>query len=256
MRDWRSNERGDRTIMGIIAIRIDSREPGWVKDLSFGGVAKTVEKLETGDAEVWLESGEVLLIERKTVEDLLGSIADNRLFAQGKRLAELRTVQQISGQRVTTLPYVLVTGEMTQSLNNKVITARGETSWHWESVNSSLLSLQEIGVFVVTARGDADYERAVIALANRKRNDIRVYATRDILLGDKKVEFLMGLPAIGEERAKKLLERAGGELFAALVAVTDKTFDLPIGPSLQKSIRNFLGLPDGVMLGITTEDDE
>lgn len=242
--------------MGILAIRIDSREPKWVKDLSFGGVAKTVEKLETGDVEVWLDSGEILLVERKTVEDLLGSIADGRLFAQGKRLAETRLAQQISGDKVTTLPYVMVTGEMTQSMNNKVITARGETAWHWESVNSALLSLQEIGVFVASARNDADYERAVIALANRKRDDIRVYATRDILFADKKVEFLMGLPMIGEERAKKLLDMAAGDLYSALVAVTDKSMDLPIGPSLQNQVRKFLGLPDGVMLGLTTEEVE
>lgn len=240
--------------MGIIAIRIDSREPGWVKELEFGGVAKVVEKLETGDAEVWLDSGEILLIERKTVEDLLGSIADGRLFAQGQRLAETRTFQQIKGQKATTLPYIVITGQIKQSQSNMVITERGETSWHWESVNSALLSLQECGIFIGYARDDADYERSVLALANRKRDDIKVYATRDILMGDKRIEFLMGLPGIGEERAHKLLDHAGGEIFGALIHVTDRSTKGPVGPSLQKTIRNFLGLPEGVKIDISTEE--
>lgn len=131
--------------MGILAIRLDSREPAWVKELRFGDVAKTVEPLETGDAEVWLESGEILLIERKTVEDLLLSIKDGRLFEQASRLAEIRMQQQLSGKRLTTFPTLLVTGHMYQSQANRLVTERGETQWHWESVNSALMSLQEVG---------------------------------------------------------------------------------------------------------------
>lgn len=241
--------------MSILAIRIDSREPGWVKNLEFGGVVKSIESLEAGDTEVWLESGEILLIERKTTEDFLGSIKDGRLFDQARRLCEERLFQQINGKKVTTIPYLMITGPISQSSNNKVITDRGETTWHWESYNSALLALQEVGIFVTFARDDRDYERAVLALANRKREDIRVYAIRDILYGDKRVEFLMGFPMIGEDRAQKLLEYANGQLYGALIGLTDTTIKLPIGSSLQKSIRRFLDLPDGVKLDIQMEDE-
>lgn len=251
---WLASPKGKGGYMGILAVRIDSREPGWVKDLTFGGAAKTIEALETGDAEVWLETGQILLIERKTVDDLLSSIKDGRLFEQGRRLAEIRTTQQLSGRKITTFPTIVITGQMTQSMTNRVITERGETQWHWESVNSALLMMQEIGVFVSYARDDKDYERSVIALANRDRSDIVVYATRDITLGDKKVEFLMGFPGIGEDRANKLMEWSGGELYAAILGLTDPSIKLPIGRSLQTSIRHFLGLRDDVILDITTTE--
>jgi ERCC4-type nuclease len=241
--------------MSILAVRIDSREPAWAKNLTFGGAATTVEALETGDAEVWLDNGQILLIERKTVEDLLGSIKDGRIFEQGRRLAEIRSDQQLSGKKISTFPYVVITGQMTQSMTHRVITERGETQWHWESVNSALLLLQEIGVFISYARDDKDYERSVIALSNRDRTDITVHPARDITLGDKKVEFLMGFPGIGEERANKLMEWAGGDLYAAILGLTDPAIKLPIGKSLQTSIRTFLGLKDNIILDITTTEE-
>ncbi len=232
--------------MGILAIRLDSREPMWVKELSFGGAAKSVECLETGDAEVWLDNGEILLIERKTVEDLLLSIKDGRLFEQARRLAEIRTHQQLSGKRLTIFPTLLVTGYMAQSQNNRMVTERGETQWHWESINSALLSLQEAGVFLSYARDDKDYERAVMALAQRNRGDVVVYASKDITVGDKKVEFLMGLPGIGEERANKLIEWSGGEIYAALLGLSDPGIHTPVSKGLQNSIRKFLGFATGI----------
>jgi len=234
--------------MAIMAVTIDSREPEWVRNLRFNGAAVAVEALPTGDALLWLEDGQLLIVERKSSEDFLLSIKDGRLFSQAARLTEQRLAEQLNAQPLSTWPYIVITGTLRPSGRELVITERGETPWHWESANSAFLTLQELGVFVGFARDDADYERALLALGNRKRSDVRILPARSFELVSQQATFLMGLPGIGEERSQQIMEWAGGNLAHALVGLVDPQIRTPVGKSVQASIRRFLGLADYITI--------
>lgn len=236
--------------MTILAVVVDSREPNWVQQLKFGGAAVAVDTLPTADAILWLDDGQQVIVERKTADDFLSSIKDGRLFTQAARMVESRTAEQLNNQPITTWPYVVITGTLRQSGKNLVITDRGETQWTWESVNGAMLTLQELGIFVSFARDDLDYERAVIALGNRKREDVKVMPPRQVELVSQQAAFLMGLPGIGEERSSQILNWAGGSLSVALIGLCDPTIKGPIGKATQAAIRRFLDLADETILDV------
>jgi len=238
--------------MTITAVVIDSREPEWAKNLKFNGAAVAVETMLTGDAMLYLDDGNALLVERKQSDDFLSSLKDGRLFAQAARLVEGRLSEQISGQPITTWPYIIITGTLRPSGKDLVITNRGETLWHWESVNSAFLTLQEMGVFVCFARDDTDYERALLALGNHGRGDVKVMPARSFELVSQQAAFLMGLPGVGEKTASQILEWAGGSLAVALTGITDtqvvKPNNSPIGKATQAGIRRFLSVPENMTI--------
>ena len=70
-----------------LSIIIDSNEPPWVQELDFADTPTSVSGLPTGDVWVALHN-ELIVIERKTMSDLLASINDGRLFAQAAEMAD------------------------------------------------------------------------------------------------------------------------------------------------------------------------
>lgn len=239
--------------MGIIAVTLDSREPAWTQNLKFNGAAVAVDTLPTGDAVLWLDDGQMLLVERKASDDFLSSIKDGRLFAQAARLVEARTAEQLRGQAVSTWPYIIITGMLRPSGKGLAITDRGETEWHWESVNGAFLTLQEMGIFIGFARDDTDYERALLALGSRKREDVKVMPARSFELVSQQAAFLMGLPGIGEERSSQILSWAGNNLSTALIGLVDPQIKTPVGKAVQSGIRRFLGLDDGITIELNAK---
>lgn len=225
----------------IVMTRIDVREPDWVKRLTFGGTALPPELLPAGDFEVWTENGDVLSIERKTPDDFLGSLKDERLFPQLARLAEARISDQVNNLPVTHWPYLLITGDLTCSQSGHVITERGETGWSWSAVLGALLTVQEMGVFVTYCHGDADLESAVMRLANRERGDLKLLPPRPAMGLGAQAGFLCSLPGIGVETYPQVMQWAGGNLAIALVGLTDDEIDGPVSISKRKRIIGFLG---------------
>ena len=132
---------------------IDNREPTWIKNLNFGGdvsVSNTI--MEAGDFWIAADDGSLLVVERKTPNDFLGTLAGDRLFVQMAGLVAMR--------KTGAWPYLLITGEFRQGPNGKVYTDR-ETGWDWKAVQGALLSVQEMGVFVTFCAGDTDVEERV-----------------------------------------------------------------------------------------------
>jgi len=62
--------------MGIATAIIDSREPQWVQELTFGDVPTAVAALDYGDLHVLCEDDCTLVIERKTPDDFLNSLKE------------------------------------------------------------------------------------------------------------------------------------------------------------------------------------
>ena len=122
--------------MAITAVIIDQREPEWVKQLKFNGVIVSYSVLDAGDFWVITDDNRMLVIERKTPTDLLGSLKDERLFLQMAGLQELR--------KEGYWPYLMISGDLQRGANGHVVTDR-ETGWSWNAVQGALLSIQEIG---------------------------------------------------------------------------------------------------------------
>jgi ERCC4-type nuclease len=236
----------------MTAIMIDQREPDNIKS-QFPDAAITM--LETGDAWVACEDGHILLIERKTSDDLLNSLRDGRLLEQISRLVEPRHNQYLRGEQQTYWPYLVITGELRPNHNGKVWTGR-ETGWAWNAVQGALLTVQEMGCYVVQCPSDTEYSSTVMMLSTREHKDtVDIFPQRMPLPISAKEAFLCALPEIGIERARAILEWSGGVLAHALSGLTDLQIDAPVGKSVRSKIRGFLGLREQQTLEFVFDDD-
>lgn len=235
------------------AVMIDSREPDYIQR-QFPDAA--VVMLDYGDAWVACDDGHMLLIERKTPEDFLNSVRDGRVFEQIAKLVDPLHTQYLRGENYTYWPYLVITGTFQPGANGEVHTGNRSTGWRWNSVQGALLTIQEMGCMVVSCHSDTEYGATVMALAKRDHNDtITIMPHRMPVLMDARMAFLCGLPGIGEERAKAILDWAGGILAHALVGLTDLEINAPVGKAVRSQIRGFLGLREKQTVELDLDDD-
>lgn len=231
----------------ILAAMIDSREPGWIQKLTFGGASTVIVRLETGDIEVATSDGCRLIIERKTPEDFLGSLKDDRLMIQVARLSEMRNE--------TTWPYVVITGQFEHDAQGRIITERGITGWDFNAIQGALLNIQETGVYTIFCQGDGDFEACIKRLASRKRDQFyNILPARIPNVLGPGAGLLAALPGIGVEKVMEILRWAGTPGFA-LCGLTDLEVKAPLADSYRKKIRAILGLQDRQILDIWADHD-
>jgi len=239
----------------ITAILIDSREPDSVKNLKFGGLPTMVTFLETGDIRAVTDDLHTILVERKTPEDFLDSLKDGRLFVQLGRMAQERYDQQLSGSPITSWPYLVVTEPFTVDKNGKVVTDRGVTGWAYSSAMGAILSIQEMGVFVVFAGGASDYENCILRIGRRDRTSVKnLLPARPANILGPKATFLASLPGIGIERVQDILAWCDNNVGHALIGLTDLTINAPIGVGMRRNIKNMLGLEEHQSLELVEKE--
>lgn len=236
----------------MIAIIVDQREPDYIK-AQFPDAPTAL--LDAGDLWVACEDDSILLIERKTSEDLLQSIRDGRLFEQIARLVSQRLDQLASGKPQTYYPYLVITGELRPDRFGNAWVGR-ETKWSWHSVQGTLLTVQEMGCYVLYLPSDTEYSKGVEMLAKRERKAvIDILPQRIPSIVDNKTAFLMSLPGIGLERARMILDWAGSPAYA-LCGITDLSVICPaLGEITRKNIRSFLGLAEQQTLEFVFTDE-
>jgi len=268
----------------ITAVLIDSREPDWIKALTFGGIRNPLEKcpmLDSGDILAVTDDGFELLIERKTPDDLLNTLKEKRLFPQIARMNEKRNAQLIAGEIPTVWTYLVVTDSITSHHNGKAITPRGVTGWEYSAVQGALLSVQDMGTQVVYCNGDSDFEKCVLRLGHRSRNpemiiehpretlqinellDEQIISKVKINLPPARIakmlsdqgNVLLGLPGIGMETVLEILVWSNGNLSHALSGLTDLSIPAPIGTQRRKTIKTLLGLEDNQSLEILQQKE-
>jgi ERCC4-type nuclease len=235
--------------MSISAIILDSREPAWVHGLKFGGAAKMVTALDFGDAWITAASGDMICVERKAPNDLLGSIKDNRLF------------NQVAGIRnKTPWAYLVVTGILSATVSGKVVAEERVSGWDWNSVQGALLTVQEMGVRVVVCQSDQDYESTICRIASRDRKPEHVIEplTQPKFMSPGEI-MLTALPGIGLERAQTLLKEFDNRPCDALAWLTWHRWneDHPvagIGPGIKKGVRKALNLEDHMVLDVCLDE--
>lgn len=235
----------------ITAIMIDSREPADIKALKFSGIPTTVTMLDTGDILAVTDDGHELVIERKTPDDLLNTLKDDRLFPQLARMVAKRQEQQRAGEPVTSWAYLVITEPLRCDASGKVITQRGITGWSFASVMGTLLSIQEMGVFVIFANGANDYQDCILRIGrrNRKSEMVLLPPKTPNILGPK-ATFLASLPHVGVEKVQEILAWSGDNLAHALSGLTDLTIKAPLPMSYRKEIKDLFGLEDNQSLEV------
>lgn len=219
----------------LTAAMIDSREPQHIQALQFGNVPVAVNLLDCGDLWASCEDGTLLVIERKTPDDLLASIKDGRLFQQ---CAAMRKQSEWA--------YLVITGALGYSKDGFVMTAHRATGWRWNDVQGALLSVQDLGVSLITCLGDEQYEDTVLRLAGRKREPEKVLAPRTqgrVLSAAEQI--LTSLPGIGLERAQLVLDEYQGHAAhgIAWLTWTGTVSEIAgIGDGIKHQVRRALGL--------------
>jgi len=223
------------------AVILDSKEPASIKALDFG-VPTLVQPLKCGDC--WLATDSTtLVVERKTLSDLLASIRDGRLFDQAARLvAQSKWCYEV----ITELP-VVRSGCV--FLNGKM------SEWKWASVQGALLTLQEMGVEVVWWEGG--YVQCLQWLADRSRDTVHVKPQRrDIVMESPAETVLCSLPGISDGRAGALLEHCGTAAFALQFLTGNGGGSIPgIGPGTKTAVRSALGLTDDLVLTVVGKEE-
>ena len=227
--------------MALVSAIVDSREPLYIRQLTFSDVERTVAELPTGDLWGVCDDGELIVVERKTPGDFLNTLRQDRLFPQ---LAQLREQSVWS--------YLVITGTLLPGANDTCWADQIETGWQWSAIQGALLTAQEIGVHVIHCNGDQSYEAAVLCLANRSRSVVRVTPARDTTWLTEAEAIVAALPGIGYDRAQSLIKECGTAGWAlSFLADHDSQQHVPgIGPAIKRRIRRALGLTEEQLLAV------
>jgi len=219
---------------GIISAIVDTREPEHIQALTFGGVPTVTTALDAGDVMCACEDNSIILVERKTPSDLLGTIKSGRLFPQCERMIQ-----------VTPWSYIVITGLIYRDRDGMVtVGGRGHTGWTYSSVQGALLTCQEMGVGVVTCGSDSEFEATVIRLCKRDRSTVRIKPPRETYLLRDGEAALAALPGIGPERIKALVGELGGvaSVLEWLTNLEDQRQVPGVADGIKQGVKAALGL--------------
>jgi len=182
------------------------------------GVRLRLGRLPVGDYRI----DDALLFERKTLQDLVASIKDGRLFAQGLRLAQapLRTAIILEGRSQD-----LADSRMRrEAIQGALVTL---TLFLGIPLLRSLDPQETASLMLFAARQGRAYASGALPRKGRRpRGKARVQS-----------RILQGLPSIGPERARRLLERFG-TIEAVIAAPAEALAAVPgIGKGTAEAIR-------------------
>jgi len=182
------------------------------------GVDVTIRHLPLGDYEV---DGR-LLFERKTLLDLAVSIKDGRLFRQACRLVSnpLRSAIILEG----------TAGELADSGMRR------------EAIQGALITLSLImGIPLLRSREPRESARLMLYAARQVQSMARGALPRKVKrpLGKRRtqLQLLQGLPGVGPERARCLLETFGSVEAVFMASAEELVKVFGIGESTAKNIR-------------------
>ena len=174
-------------------VYVDSREYGSPvpERLARLGIIVVKKELDVGDYLV----SENIVVERKTLDDLVRSVYDGRLFEQGRRLGETYST-----------PILLVEGDPSLIYS--------KTSRH-KQVTAALLTISlDYGIIPVYTRDPGESAELIAWLAKRAQEERRERIVvrrkpRISGLAEWQLYLVQGLPYVGPRLAASLLRRFG-----------------------------------------------
>jgi ERCC4-type nuclease len=214
---------------------VDSREPQSIIDVLKSKAGAEVHTIETGDYVFDTQDGRRVMIERKAINDLLGSLNSGRLHAQVGRLLEEADV-----------PMLLLEGHMYCTRGGRVSDGKRTSGWSYTAVQNILVSLQIAGLYVVQSASTARTPHTIIALYHyfqKKKHEL--LRTRQAPLAppgpyEARLGTLSTLPGVADETAGKLLDLLGSLEGVFTASETDLMRVRGIGHSKAQAIRQYL----------------
>ncbi len=209
----------------LISILADYRESksGVIEALKANeNVDVTIETLPLGDYEI----NNQLLFERKTLRDFATSIKDGRLFRQATRLVS-------SSKRCA-----LILEGTARDLTG--------TNMRREAIQGALISLSMVlGIPILRALNPQESAKLMIYAANQfmaiANGALPRHGVRPKGKHRTQIHILQGLPGVGPDRAKKLLE-SFGSIEAVLSASIEDLLGVPgVGKRTAEAIRWAVG---------------
>ena len=153
--------------------------------------------------------------------------------------------------------YLLIDGFIRCAGSGKATINDNPCGFDWSAVQGMLLSIQELGIGVVTLQDAKHLGDTISGLAKRDRTAKRVRPPREALFVTPIEDLLLALPGMGPERCAALLKHCNGNGAAALDAITDPRFQIPgIGRAVQRGIRDALGLGPDLRLALLSMTEE
>lgn len=228
--------------MDVSPVTVDSREkePGadyFAQALTSSGVSAHVGICEVGDFHWIVYSDPIptpVYVERKTVQDLLASVEDGRLQ---------RFTSAVRESRDTALMCLLVEGDA-------FYPSTYGRPWSAERLDNLLVSAQLSGAVVLRTRNSQSTAERIKSFyhytTREEHNSLdRVVRTEPVGLyldpeEKAKVAFLMGLPSVGEAKAKAVREEYD-TLWDAILdyALWDSKVN-GVGKGIVEKVRKFL----------------
>jgi len=208
-------------IIKPITIIVDDREANskTVQELrKITGIEVLIQRLPLGDYEI----NGTILFERKSLIDLAASIKDGRLFRQGIKLAS-------SPIRCA----IILEGTAKDLIDSKM---------RREAIQGALVSLTIVlGIPVLRSKDPQETARLMLYTARQIRTMGSGTIARRVKRpkGKRKLQlhFLHGLPGVGPERARNMLDMFGS-VEKVITADRHQLIRVPgIGPGLAKKIR-------------------
>lgn len=165
-----------------------------------------------------------IVAERKTGADFNQSIADARLFEQCKNLVD-----------IPTQPVLIMEGNPYRT--NKNVPA--------EAVRGALIAVTVFWYIpVLFSNHKEDTIRILKMIGNQDLSGRRILNRKNTLqnrmINDRRIHLLAGVPGIGPEKARKLLDEFS-TLRDLMIATPEEIQDVPgIGPKLTENLREIL----------------
>lgn len=186
-----------------------------------------VARLRYGDLFTNLSTG-VVLIERKTPNDLLASIRDGRAFEQVRGMTE-----------AARFVFVVIHGSLTYNRDDQAVADGRPTGWNGQSVRMALVALQGAGAIVVQTHSGGYVELVKHLLAWCAKADSKWAMRKAVhwLPRDAKRDFLAQLPGVGSERVDALIEHFGDRPLVELLrcAILRQVICRPCGGELRST---------------------
>ena len=207
------------TTINPVNIIADDREPDSVINQLkvYDNIKLTKQRLAIGDYEI---NGR-LLVERKTLQDLVASIKDGRLFKQACRLAN------------SPLQTLIILEGTTKNLKSNM---------RREAIQGALITISiYFAIPLLRSMHPQETAQLMLYVAQQNKvisnNTLRRKGKRPKGKRKTQLHILQGLPNIGSERANALLDQFGS-IEAVLTATTNELQKIDgIGSGIAKKIR-------------------
>jgi DNA excision repair protein ERCC-4 len=212
------------SVSGQIRIVMDDREPCELMLPLLEKCARfrvEVQRLPTGDYFV----NDALLVERKTLPDLMQSIIEGRLFQQALRLVAAKH------------PAALILEGGTRDLQH--------TGMRWEAIQGALITIALfMGLPVLRSRSPEETVQTLVYAARQQTaldtSTLARHSRRPKRKAALQSYILQGLPGVGPKRAQQLLARFGSVEAVVAASVESLAEVEGLGPDTIRKIRSAL----------------